>query len=103
MRSQAIKGKVRPEDIPNTMMMQLVRGDPMQRNELFVFESRKRTTDPLANAPRWAKSMDANGDGDISKIEFPGKEEAFSKLDINGDGFIAMDELPATSSLNSPN
>ncbi len=103
LRSQAIKGKVRPKDIPNTMMIQLVRGDPMQRNELFVFESRKRTTDPLANAPRWAKSMDANGDGDISKIEFPGKEEAFSKLDINGDGFIAMDELPATSSLNSPN
>ena len=87
------KDSLAADDITNTFMMQLVRGDPMQRNQLFAFE-----TDPLDmqtdNVPTWAKSMDANSDGEISKIEFPGTQDQFAKLDVNGDGFVAFDELP---------
>lgn len=92
LRDQATDGKLKGSDIPNTMMIQLVRGDPMQRNGLFAFTA-DSATEHVATVPVWAKSMDANGDGDISLIEFPGSRDAFAKLDINGDGLIAFDEV----------
>ncbi|MHA2621091.1 MAG: EF-hand domain-containing protein [bacterium JZ-2024 1] len=39
--------------------------------------------------------LDRNGDGKISKDEFPGKPERFTALDTNADGFITKEELQA--------
>ena len=92
LETLASGGTIAPDAVPNTFLIQLVRGDPMQRNQLFAFES----TPPLAagdDVPHWAKSMDANNDGEISGLEFPGSKSQFDKLDKNHDGFIDLSEV----------
>ena len=87
------EGNVKPADIPDTYLVQFGRGDPNQDNQLFAFNP------PTAAAnderPRWARSMDTNRDGDISRHEFPGTEAQFAKLDLNQDGLINLVEIPA--------
>lgn len=39
------------------------------------------------------RSLDKNGDGMISREEFPGPEAKFERLDLNGDGLISREEL----------
>lgn len=87
------EGNVAPADIPDSYLIQFGRGDPNQDNQLF------RLTPPMTTAsdgrPRWAQSMDANRDGDISRLEFLGTSAQFTNLDANQDGFIDFDEIPA--------
>lgn len=40
------------------------------------------------------KKLDKDGDGLISKDEWPGPPQMFDKMDSNGDGFIAKEEIP---------
>jgi Ca2+-binding EF-hand superfamily protein len=40
----------------------------------------------------WFRKMDRNSDGDISRREFSGAIEVFSKLDLDHDGLISPDE-----------
>jgi Ca2+-binding EF-hand superfamily protein len=46
---------------------------------------------------RWARMLrrDTDGDGKVSKEEFPGPERVFLRLDADGDGFITKDEADA--------
>jgi len=39
------------------------------------------------------KNLDKNGDGKVSRDEFPGPPQFFDRLDANGDGFITEDEI----------
>jgi Ca2+-binding EF-hand superfamily protein len=48
-----------------------------------------------ANAPRWFKAMDRNGDGVLSPREFVGPPEVFRRLDADGDGVITPEEARA--------
>src|SRR5262249_34376946 len=41
------------------------------------------------------KALDKNGDGKLSKDEFPGRPQGFERLDTNKDGFLSPDELRA--------
>ena len=41
------------------------------------------------------QEMDTNGDGNISRSEWKGKEEIFNRLDANNDGMLSRDELRA--------
>jgi Ca2+-binding EF-hand superfamily protein len=43
-----------------------------------------------ASAERLARGYDRNGDGIITRSEFPGNATAFSRLDRNGDGVITQ-------------
>ncbi|HKO54961.1 MAG TPA: hypothetical protein VJ276_03725 [Thermoanaerobaculia bacterium] len=43
-----------------------------------------------ASAERLARGYDRNGDGIITRDEFPGNANAFSRLDRNGDGVISQ-------------
>jgi hypothetical protein len=36
--------------------------------------------------------MDRNGDGFVSRREFPGSDELFNKIDADGDGLIRVEE-----------
>ena len=36
--------------------------------------------------------MDRNGDGFVSRREFPGSNELFNKIDADGDGLISVEE-----------
>jgi len=39
------------------------------------------------------EQLDKNGDGKISRDEFPGPPQFFDRLDANGDGFLTPDEF----------
>jgi Ca2+-binding EF-hand superfamily protein len=45
--------------------------------------------------PLWFRKMDRNGDGDVSRSEFPGRPEEFDKLDLDHDGLISVEEAEA--------
>lgn len=43
-----------------------------------------------SSAERLARGYDRNGDGVISRNEFPGNDNAFNRLDRNGDGVLSQ-------------
>jgi len=44
------------------------------------------------SGPAWFRKMDANRDGDVSRREYLGPPETFSRLDRDGNGLISVDE-----------
>ncbi len=88
---QQHSGALLPTDIPDSFVIQLVRGDPLQDAASFRFShAETRISESL---PRWARSMDSNRDGDISGREFIGTAEQFRDLDADVDGFIDQREV----------
>ncbi len=47
-------------------------------------------TQPAPPPPDWFTGLDTNADGDISRAEFLGTDQQFSKLDGDGDGLISI-------------
>jgi Ca2+-binding EF-hand superfamily protein len=45
--------------------------------------------------PVWFRKFDRNGDGELSRSEFPGRTADFDRLDANRDGFITVEESEA--------
>ena len=61
--------------------------------ELASIRSRK-TTSAAGNVvpPAWFGTMDRNGDGDLTRSEFPGTDEQYESLDSDGDDLISAQE-----------
>ncbi|MCG8648810.1 MAG: hypothetical protein MI861_03200, partial [Pirellulales bacterium] len=79
------------QDIPDTFVVQIARGEPEQDSQTFQFKPVPNSqAEPL---PRWARHMDMNQDGDISQREFVGTVDQFERGDANGDGFIDRLEI----------
>jgi Ca2+-binding EF-hand superfamily protein len=57
------------------------------------------TTPERTTGPRWFRKMDRNGDGDVSRREFLGTDEAFRKIDTDGDGLISVEEAERADKL----
>jgi hypothetical protein len=47
--------------------------------------------------------FDKDNDGRLSKSEFQGPENFFSRIDRNGDGYISTDEAPQGPPMGGPN
>ena len=47
------------------------------------------------------QTLDGDGDGRVSKDEFPGPDEMFSTLDKDGDGYLSESEMPQRGSRSS--
>lgn len=54
-----------------------------------------RSTPAALDVPEWFRSMDRNGDGDVSAREFAGPPALFKKIDTDGDGLISPEEARA--------
>ncbi len=85
-------GRLTAYEIPGSMLVTLSRGAPAMNVPAAIPPA------PLPNAeqwPAWFRQMDTNQDGDVSRLEFLGDDEKFSRLDSNNDGFITPDEATA--------
>lgn len=49
-------------------------------------------TEVRPGGPNWARAMDRNADGDISRKEFSGPVEAFRRMDLDRDGLVDPEE-----------
>ena len=56
---------------------------------------RLKKADPPASGPAWFSALDRNGDGDVSRREFPGTDAQFRLYDADRDGLISADEATA--------
>lgn len=92
-------GGLAVSEIPDSYQLQIGPGVP-------AFVARRATnanqqgqpSDPMFARPDWLQRLDRNNDGDLSRREFPGSNEAFNKLDKNRDGFVDLREaVQATS------
>lgn len=63
----------------------------LTREEVARFQPVGPSAAPLS--PRF-RAMDKDGDGKLSREEFPGPAARFARLDANDDGFLSRDELP---------
>ncbi|MEL6110063.1 MAG: hypothetical protein AAFU85_28965, partial [Planctomycetota bacterium] len=82
---------IAPEDFPEAYLVQIGRGEPQQDDALFMPRRERRVVSD--SRPTWAIRMDANLDGEIAMIEFPGSAEQFRALDRDGDGYLSAPEV----------
>jgi Ca2+-binding EF-hand superfamily protein len=88
-------GQVDTNELPYSMVVAFLRGE--QPGEQSFYRPQSARLLPAADAPSWFSHADFNGDGDVSRREFLGSGEQFSKLDSNGDGFISAGEVKTQS------
>jgi hypothetical protein len=93
-------GQLENDELPNYLIVAFLRSEPPGERSFYVPASASvaGATPQDARAPSWFVRADFNGDGDVSRREFLGSIEQFSRLDTNLDGFItAAEALEATA------
>jgi Ca2+-binding EF-hand superfamily protein len=102
---KAGRGYLTEADLPRSWHLLVRRGpaggigySALPPNNPFV--SRDTPPRPQAKAgPLWFRQMDDNGDGYVSRREFPGTDEQFRQIDTDGDGLISVEEATKADAL----
>jgi Ca2+-binding EF-hand superfamily protein len=68
-------------------------------SEVFAFNPTTMYTRPpvrqSTKGPLWFRKFDRNGDGELSRAEFPGTKAEFDRIDTDHDGYITAEEADA--------
>jgi hypothetical protein len=74
--------------------------------EIFGFNPVQAYTQPAVRqtnrGPNWFRKFDRNGDGELSRNEFPGSAADFERIDANRDGYITFEEAEAFDKSRRP-
>ncbi len=96
-------GFVGRDEIPHSYVATFVRGavdmTPVFRGMMMnttLAQSPALKSTPV-RGPLWSRKMDRNQDGDVSRREFVGTDEQFSRIDADGDGLISGEEAEQDS------
>jgi hypothetical protein len=87
-------GELTADEVPASLAVGLARGNLENLEGLFAPPPLVARA-PAEGTPRWFLSMDANGDGAISRREFLGPADKFVLLDTSGDGLVDVVEAKA--------
>jgi hypothetical protein len=90
-------GQIGEDELPYSMVIAFLRSEPARQDAFYVPPSSAPAAVD-AKPPTWFVRADLNGDGDVSRREFLGDREQFSRLDANGDGYLGGVEIIASSS-----
>jgi Ca2+-binding EF-hand superfamily protein len=82
------------EELPRSMVVAFLRGEPPNQDSFYIPASVARLT-ANGESPSWFIRGDFNSDGDISRREFLGSLEQFSRLDTDQNGYIGLAEAVA--------
>jgi hypothetical protein len=82
------------DELPTAMIVAFLRSERPTEQSFYVPEVLVSAR-PSAGAPEWFLSADFNGDGDVSRREFLGSIEQFSRLDADQDDFLTSAEATA--------
>jgi hypothetical protein len=93
-RDKNADGTLAGDELPTSMIVAFMRSEPSNMNSFYVPEDAPSSRSATPGKTNWFTQADFNADGDISRREFLGSLEQFSKLDANQDGFISPDEAP---------
>jgi Ca2+-binding EF-hand superfamily protein len=88
------------DELPRQFHLTLAQGPPAVSlmTEQGRMTAERPNPRPTVAGPLWFRKLDRNGDGDLSRREFPGTDEAFRKLDADGDGLISVEEAERAAS-----
>ena len=90
-------GLLSGDEIPERMKERFKDFDINDDGLISKDEMKSAMGDPKAkakrDAPRYISDNDADGDGKLSRDEFPGDKTFFNTLDANKDNYISTDEL----------
>ena len=81
---------VTQEPVPKTQIQPGGTTQPTQKPA----QPSQRPAQPGQKGGQFINQFDRNGDGRVSKEEFPGPERVFRNLDKNNDGYIDASEAP---------
>ncbi len=84
-------GKVTADELPDRLEIGLIQGGNQQTNGQSP--PSKADANTRLDAPAWFQAMDHNGDGQVSRREFLGRPERFTRNDANRDGYLSVTEV----------
>jgi hypothetical protein len=90
-------GEIAEDELPYSMVVAFLRSEPARQDAFYIPPTSTPATDE-AKPPTWFLRADMNGDGDVSRREFLGNRDQFSRLDANGDGYLGSLEIIAPRS-----
>lgn len=90
-------GRITHEEVPEALVIVLGRRQPSAQT---LFAPILASSSEVEAAPKWFRHMDANGDQEVSRDEFPGSSAKFRSLDRDADGFITPSEAHDVGSLS---